>query len=67
MGGMEGMEARERACSGGGVVGSTGVDYPVRGGWAIDMVLKAVAREAGYHPLASRDQGLEVGVPGGGS
>jgi hypothetical protein len=30
---MEGMRARERACSGGGVVGSTLVDDPVKGGW----------------------------------
>jgi hypothetical protein len=27
------MGARERACGGGGVVGGTGVDDQVRGGW----------------------------------
>jgi hypothetical protein len=31
------------------------------------MVLKAAAREAGSHPPASGDQGIEVVVPDGGS
>jgi hypothetical protein len=49
------------------VVGSTRVDHPVRGGWAIAIVLKAAAREVGSHPPASGDHGVEVGVHGGGS
>jgi hypothetical protein len=30
---MDGMGPREHACSGSGVVGSTGVNHPVEGGW----------------------------------
>jgi hypothetical protein len=33
MGGINGMGPRERACSRGRVVGSTGVDHPVEVGW----------------------------------
>jgi hypothetical protein len=39
-----GMGSREHACSGNGVVGSTGVDHPVGGGGVIAMVLEAAAR-----------------------
>jgi hypothetical protein len=54
------MGARECACSGDGVVGSTIVDNPVRGGGAIAMVPKAAAREAWSHSPASGDQGAEL-------
>jgi hypothetical protein len=64
---MEGMVARECACSWGGVVGCTGVEHPVEGGGVITMVLMATAREVESHPPASGDQGDEVGVSGGGS
>jgi hypothetical protein len=61
------MGAKECAYSGGGVVGRTRVDHLVGGGGVIVMVLKAAAREAESQPLANGDQGIEVGVPEGGS
>jgi hypothetical protein len=49
------------------VVGRTGVDHPVGGGWLCHRhgVLKATTMEAESHPPASGDQGVGVGIPGG--
>jgi hypothetical protein len=45
------------------VVGGVGVNHPVSGGGVIAMVLKAVARDAWSYTPASRDQGVDAGVP----
>jgi hypothetical protein len=64
VGGIDGAGARKRACSGSGVVGSTGVDHPVGGARGHRHGAEGAVREAKSHPLASGDQVVEVVVPG---
>lgn len=48
------------------MVGGVGVNYLVGGDRVSGMRSNEVAREAWSQPLASREQGVEVGVPIGG-
>jgi hypothetical protein len=46
--------------------GHNGVDHPVGGGGVIAMVLKEAARDTESHPPDNGDQGVGMGVTGGG-